>query len=95
MILLNDDVPDIWLGLRIKMCTEMNLEDLVTIHHEMGHIQYDLQYKDKHLEFRDGANPGEYKHKKREKKFFNGEGKGGGWGSTQIQIFWSAFWSKN
>ena len=56
------------------MCTEMNLEDLVTIHHEMGHIQYDLQYKDKHLEFRDGANPGEYKHKKREKKSFNVEG---------------------
>ena len=72
------------------MCTEMNLEDLVTIHHEMGHIQYDLQYKDKHLEFRDGANPGEYKHKKREKKSFNGEG----WGSTKIQIFLSAFGQK-
>eukprot|EP00092_Neocalanus_flemingeri_P032409 GFUD01035244.1.p1 GENE.GFUD01035244.1~~GFUD01035244.1.p1 ORF type:complete len:665 (+),score=203.13 GFUD01035244.1:85-2079(+) len=43
---------------RIKMCTEVNLDDLITIHHEMGHIQYFLQYKEKPLEFRDGANPG-------------------------------------
>jgi peptidyl-dipeptidase A len=43
---------------RIKMCTEVNLDDLITIHHEMGHIQYYLQYKDKPLEFRGGANPG-------------------------------------
>ena len=40
------------------MCTEVNLDDLITIHHEMGHIQYYLQYKDKPLEFRGGANPG-------------------------------------
>ena len=43
---------------RIKMCTEVNLDDLITIHHEMGHIQYYLQYKEKPLEFRGGANPG-------------------------------------
>lgn len=43
---------------RIKMCTEVNLDDLITIHHEMGHIQYDIQYKNKPMEFRDGANPG-------------------------------------
>ena len=43
---------------RIKMCTEVNLEDLVTIHHEMGHIQYYIQYRDKPLEFRKGANNG-------------------------------------
>ena len=43
---------------RIKMCTEVNLDDMITIHHEMGHIQYYLQYKDKPLEFRGGANPG-------------------------------------
>ena len=43
---------------RIKMCTEVNLDDLITIHHEMGHIQYFLQYKEKPLEFRGGANPG-------------------------------------
>lgn len=25
---------------RIKMCTKINMEDFVTIHHEMGHIMY-------------------------------------------------------
>lgn len=45
---------------RIKMCTSVNMEDLITIHHEMGHIQYYLQYKDKPLLFKGGANPGRY-----------------------------------
>ena len=40
------------------MCTSVTMEDLVTIHHEMGHIQYFLQYKDQPVPFRDGANPG-------------------------------------
>jgi hypothetical protein len=40
------------------MCTEVNLEDLVTVHHEMGHIEYYIQYKDLPLQFREGANPG-------------------------------------
>nr|XP_039267513.1 angiotensin-converting enzyme-like isoform X1 [Styela clava] len=43
---------------RIKMCTTVNQRDFVTIHHELGHIQYFLQYKDQHVMFRDGANPG-------------------------------------
>ncbi|TRY62716.1 hypothetical protein TCAL_12900 [Tigriopus californicus] len=43
---------------RIKMCTEVNFDDLVTVHHEMGHIEYFIQYKDLPLQFRDGANPG-------------------------------------
>ncbi|KAK4883480.1 hypothetical protein RN001_006799 [Aquatica leii] len=43
---------------RIKMCTEINHEDFVTIHHEMGHIEYDILYKDQLVSFRDGANPG-------------------------------------
>ncbi|RZB38755.1 hypothetical protein BDFB_008530 [Asbolus verrucosus] len=43
---------------RIKMCTEVNFEDFTTIHHEMGHIQYFLQYAKKPYNFRDGANPG-------------------------------------
>ncbi|XP_038634663.1 angiotensin-converting enzyme [Scyliorhinus canicula] len=43
---------------RIKQCTVVNMEDLVTAHHEMGHVQYFLQYKDLHITFRDGANPG-------------------------------------
>lgn len=27
---------------RIKMCTKINMEDFITIHHEMGHIMYYL-----------------------------------------------------
>ncbi len=34
------------------------MEDLVTIHHEMGHIEYYLQYKEQPVVFREGANPG-------------------------------------
>lgn len=43
---------------RIKQCTKVNMEDFVTAHHEMGHIEYYLLYKDQHLLFRNGANPG-------------------------------------
>lgn len=31
---------------------------LVTTHHELGHIQYYLQYWDQPFEYRTGANPG-------------------------------------
>lgn len=34
------------------------MEQLFTVHHEMGHIQYYLQYKDQPVGFRRGANPG-------------------------------------
>ncbi|XP_077986218.1 angiotensin-converting enzyme 2-like [Glandiceps talaboti] len=43
---------------RIRMCTEVNMDDLMTLHHEMGHIQYYLQYKELPVSFRDGANEG-------------------------------------
>ncbi len=43
---------------RIKMCTEVNMVDLVTIHHEMGHVEYFMQYAPQPVSFRDGANPG-------------------------------------
>jgi peptidyl-dipeptidase A len=43
---------------RIKMCTNLNMEDFVTIHHELGHIQYYLLYKDLPIALRGGANPG-------------------------------------
>lgn len=43
---------------RIKQCTDVTMDDLITVHHEMGHIQYFLQYKDLHQIFREGANPG-------------------------------------
>ena len=42
------------------MCTEVNMEDLVTVHHEMGHIEYFMEYKDLDHIFRNGANPGNY-----------------------------------
>lgn len=41
------------------MCTKVDLEDLKTVHHEMGHIQYYQQYKDQPQAFRSGANSGE------------------------------------
>lgn len=43
---------------RIKQCTVVTMDDLITVHHEMGHVQYFLQYKDQPVSFRDGANPG-------------------------------------
>ncbi|GAU92940.1 hypothetical protein RvY_04951 [Ramazzottius varieornatus] len=43
---------------RIKMCTDINMQDLITIHHEMGHIQYFLQYENQLMPFREGANSG-------------------------------------
>lgn len=36
----------------------MTMEQLFTVHHEMGHVQYYLQYKDQPVGFRRGANPG-------------------------------------
>ena len=43
---------------RIKMCTKKTKEDLITIHHEMGHIQYFIQYNKQPLQLRGGAHPG-------------------------------------
>ncbi len=40
------------------MCTNINMVDLITVHHEQGHIQYYEQYKDQPITFREGANPG-------------------------------------
>ncbi len=40
------------------MCTKVNQEDFITIHHELGHIQYYLNYKNLPVTFRTGANPG-------------------------------------
>jgi peptidyl-dipeptidase A len=44
--------------LRIKMCIEINGEDFVTIHHELGHNFYQRAYKDQPFLFRDSANDG-------------------------------------
>merc|ERR1712176_1722446 len=43
---------------RIKQCTVKNQDDFITIHHEMGHIQYYQQYAHQPISFRSGANPG-------------------------------------
>ncbi|GBP18260.1 Angiotensin-converting enzyme [Eumeta japonica] len=43
---------------RIKQCTTITNAFFITTHHEMGHIQYYLQYKDQPQIYRSGANPG-------------------------------------
>ena len=43
---------------RIKQCIDVTHDDLVTVHHELGHIQYIVQYWDLPFEYRRGANPG-------------------------------------
>jgi peptidyl-dipeptidase A len=43
---------------RIKMCTEVNQDDLVTLHHELGHIYYFLAYNQLPALFQNGANDG-------------------------------------
>ncbi|XP_068150839.1 angiotensin-converting enzyme [Drosophila tropicalis] len=48
---LKDDV-------RIKQCTTLTQSQLFTVHHELGHIQYFLQYQHLPFVFRTGANPG-------------------------------------
>jgi peptidyl-dipeptidase A len=44
--------------LRIKMCIKINHDDLITIHHELGHIFYFQQYDTLPMLFQDGANDG-------------------------------------
>lgn len=34
------------------------MNDLITVHHEMGHIQYFMNYADQPVVYREGANPG-------------------------------------
>jgi peptidyl-dipeptidase A len=43
---------------RLKMCVEITEEDLITAHHELGHLYYFLAYKEQPLPFRTGANDG-------------------------------------
>lgn len=46
---------------RIKQCTEITIEHFRTAHHEMGHVEYFLQYKNQPIKFRRGANSGNLK----------------------------------
>lgn len=43
---------------RIKMCTKVTMDDFLTAHHEMGHIQYDMAYSTQPYLLRNGANEG-------------------------------------
>ncbi|CAJ1049466.1 angiotensin-converting enzyme 2 [Xyrichtys novacula] len=43
---------------RIKMCTKVNMDDFLTVHHEMGHNQYQMAYRNLNYPLRDGANEG-------------------------------------
>jgi len=44
--------------LRIKMCIEINAEDFVTVHHELGHNFYQRAYSDQPPLFRESAHDG-------------------------------------
>jgi len=44
--------------IRIKMCTTVNAEDFVTVHHELGHNYYQRAYEDQSPLYWDGANDG-------------------------------------
>jgi peptidyl-dipeptidase A len=49
-----DNVED----LRIKMCTKVNANDFVTVHHELGHNYYQRAYNKQPLLYLDSANDG-------------------------------------
>ncbi|HEY9554702.1 M2 family metallopeptidase [Allosphingosinicella sp.] len=49
-----DNVDD----LRIKMCTKVNADDFVTVHHELGHNYYQRAYNQQPLLYQNGANDG-------------------------------------
>ena len=44
--------------IRIKMCTKVNADDFVTIHHELGHNYYQRAYKRRSFLYENGANDG-------------------------------------
>ncbi len=43
---------------RLKMCLHQSSDDFVTVHHELGHVYYNLAYRTQPLLFRNGANDG-------------------------------------
>ncbi|KAL9874336.1 angiotensin-converting enzyme-like isoform 2-T9 [Glossina fuscipes fuscipes] len=42
---------------RVKVCADINQKSMISVHHEMAHIQYFLQYRHLPKVFRNGANP--------------------------------------
>jgi peptidyl-dipeptidase A len=49
---------DTQLDVRVKMCITPTAEDFRVIHHELGHLYYDLAYRGQPALFKDGANDG-------------------------------------
>ncbi len=49
---------DLQQDVRVKMCIRPNEEDFITIHHELGHVYYNLAYRAQPVLFRNGANDG-------------------------------------
>ncbi len=43
---------------RLKVCLHGTTDDFITVHHELGHIFYDLSYRNQPFLFRNGANDG-------------------------------------
>ena len=43
---------------RLKMCIQINEEDFITVHHELGHNYYQMAYAGQPFLFRDSANDG-------------------------------------
>jgi peptidyl-dipeptidase A len=44
--------------IRIKMCTKVNADDFITIHHELGHNYYQRAYNEQPMLYLNGANDG-------------------------------------
>ena len=49
---------DFELDVRLKVCLHDTTDDFTTVHHELGHIYYDLAYDKQPFLFRNGANDG-------------------------------------
>jgi peptidyl-dipeptidase A len=49
---------DLDMDVRLKMCIHGTSDDFVTVHHELGHLYYDLSYRKQPFLFRNGANDG-------------------------------------
>ena len=46
------------MDVRLKLCIHETSDDFITVHHELGHIYYDLAYRGQPVLFRGGANDG-------------------------------------
>ena len=46
------------LDVRLKLCIHGTTDDFITVHHELGHIYYDLAYRKQPYLFKGGANDG-------------------------------------